>query len=165
MQTRPGRRQEKTIRVIRQTFIGPKHTQQFVYLVVIRFYIIITDRPVISKAIDAFPFEVFRAEAQRDPTPVIRTSAQHTGAPPLPGSSAGIAGLCIRFAIYFPTPVTAIKVAEWTKLCWGATTWRLPGVLELIGICLWIEHRTCFQQANFESGIRQYISGHASACT
>ena len=64
MKTWFWRRKKETIGIIFQSFIGAKHTKQLIYFIIIRFYILITDWPVVAQSIYASAFEIFWPEAQ-----------------------------------------------------------------------------------------------------
>src|SRR5690606_2636451 len=63
MEPRFGGRQEKTIRFIVHPFLGAEYTDQLIYFIIIGFNLIIADGPVITQAVDAFSFEIIRAES------------------------------------------------------------------------------------------------------
>ena len=58
-----GRRKENPIRMIFQSFVTTKHTYQPVNFIVIRFYVIVANWPVVTQSIDTAPFEIFWSEA------------------------------------------------------------------------------------------------------
>ena len=62
MQSGFWRRKKNSIRIIFQSFIRSKYPDQLIDLVVIRFYIFIADRPVITQSINTFSFEIFWTE-------------------------------------------------------------------------------------------------------
>src|SRR5688572_6886664 len=101
MQSRTGRREEETIRIIFQSFIRSEYPDQFVYTVIIWFDVFIANWPVVPKTIDTFAFEIFGTKAQGYASPVIGPATEHSCPPPFP--------FCIIcsgewFAVHRPSP-------------------------------------------------------------
>src|ERR1700730_6355488 len=109
MQSWFGRGKKNSIRIIFQSFVASEDPDQLIDLVVIRFYVFVTNWPVVSQSVYTFPFEISWSEPKRDPSPVIGTSAHHSGAPPIP---LGIVFMSIRFSIDIPATVAGIKITE-----------------------------------------------------
>src|SRR6185503_17146929 len=160
MQPGLGRRQEESIRIVFQSLIGTVYTQQLVYLVVVRFYILVADGPVITQAIDALPLEILGAKSERDTPPVIGPATQHTRSPPFPAGSSFGACLCIRLSIDLPSPIAAIEVAKGSELGMRSSPGRLPRIFQLTGIFFGVEHRARFQQTYFQTCVGQHIGSH-----
>src|SRR5664279_817792 len=123
----PGFRWRKkyTVRIIEQSFIGSEYAQHTVNLVVIGLHILISDRPVISQSVEAFSFKIKGAKTQRNPSPVIGSSAEHTCPPPFP---LCIPYMSVRFSVNFPAPVTAVEITEWPELRTRTSSGRFPGI-------------------------------------
>src|SRR5207248_9284153 len=76
------RRQENAVRSIGNVFDAAEHADEPLELLVVRLDVVIADWPVVAKAVEGLRFEVARAEAQRNATPVIGAAADHAGPPP-----------------------------------------------------------------------------------
>ena len=81
-----GRGQQRTVRGVRrilEAFVGPIDADEHLDLVVIRGDVFVADRPVKAKAVTGIGLEVIRPVTERDAAPVVGTSAEHAGAPPV----------------------------------------------------------------------------------
>src|ERR1044071_6941566 len=120
MQPWLGGRKKEPVRIILQSFIGAKYTNEFIYPIVIGLDIFITDRPVITKTVNAFSFEIPGAKAERNASPVIGSSAKHSCTPPHP--------LCVffygeRFVFHCPTPVAGVKITKGPESGRSTSSW------------------------------------------
>src|SRR5689334_11590125 len=109
MAPRLRRRMEDSVGMIPQTLVASIETDEPVDVVVVWFHIVVADRPVVAESVDALPSEVIRSKAQGNPTPMIRASAEHAGAPP--------AELCarrprVRLAVDLPAAIASVELAE-----------------------------------------------------
>ena len=64
MQPGFGRRQEKAVRIVGKPLVVAQDPNKFVYLVVIRFYVIIADGPVISQSVNIPVLKILRAKTE-----------------------------------------------------------------------------------------------------
>ena len=86
---RLGRRQENAVGMVPQTFIAAEDADKSIGIVVVRFHVVIRNRPVVPKTIHTLVLEVVWPEAQGDATPVIRAPSHHARTPPAKAGSGG----------------------------------------------------------------------------
>src|SRR5690606_33569434 len=96
MKARLWRGQKETVRLIAHAFLGSKYANQLVHLIIIGFDVVITDWPVIPKPINTFSFKIIRPKPQRNSSPMVGSSAQHSGAKPVEFRSLGFG---VRFSL------------------------------------------------------------------
>src|SRR5690606_10019250 len=101
--------QKKPVRIVPKPLVGPKDPDQFVHLVVIGLYVLITDGPVLPVAIHTFVLEIVRSKTQGDTSPVIGASAQHMGTEPI---EFGPILVGIGFPFDLPAPIGGIEVPK-----------------------------------------------------
>src|SRR6187455_431980 len=119
MKSRLGWRKENSIRFIIDPFSASKNSDQLINFVIIRFHIVVADRPVVAKAVNASAFEVLWAKAQGDPPPVICSASQHPGTEPV---ELRVAFVSIRFAIKLPATISSVEVTKLAPLCTGSAS-------------------------------------------
>src|SRR5690606_21170692 len=111
VESRLWRRKENAVRFIEDAFLRSEDADELVDPVVIRRYVVITDRPIIAQAIDIFSFEIIGTKSKRYTSPVVGASADHTGAEPIELRTVLVG---IRFAFEFPSAICRIEVAKVT---------------------------------------------------
>src|SRR3990172_13100110 len=78
-----GRRHEDAIGLVLDALVAPVDPDEPVDLVVVRSYFLISDGPIVSEPVVAPRLEVARSEPQRDPPPVVGSSAENARAEPV----------------------------------------------------------------------------------
>ena len=94
----PGRRRrlEDSVWLVLDALVRPVDPDQPIELVVVRGDIVVGDRPVIAETVMAPRLEIARTEAEGDPPPVVRSSAEHPRAEPVERRART---LCVRLAL------------------------------------------------------------------
>src|SRR5690606_28194753 len=104
-----GRREEDAIWFVEDAFLTAEESDESVDAVVVRFDFVVRNGPVVALAVEGLATKVVWSEAQRYTTPVVCTSAQHSGPPPVP---FGTLGYGVGFALDLPSANTAIEFAK-----------------------------------------------------
>jgi hypothetical protein len=162
VQARLWSRQEKPIRVVVQAFVTAEHADQLVDLVVVWPDVLVTNRPVVSQAVDIATLEIQRPEPQGNPTPVIGATAQHTGAPPHELGSFG-SGKGLVFDL--PAAQASVEIAERASGGAAPPARGFPGVAKLRTLLVagGVVKGPGLDQRHPQAGIGQLIGRHATA--
>ena len=116
--SRLGRREQCAVRRVRrilEAFVRTVDADEHLDLIVIRGDVFVAERPVKTEAIPGIGLEVVRSVAERDTSPVVGTSAEHAGAPPVETLLGVGRSLGIRLAGDFPTTIDR-RVVEAERL-------------------------------------------------
>ena len=148
----------RLVRHIRQ--VCTEDPDEPVDLVVVRFDVVVGDRPVVAEAVKSFPLKVVRTEPQRDAAPVVRPPAQHSRPEPVERVSG-----CrrVRLALDRPAAQRAVELAELPFRDGRASTRRIVRPFEHRRIGRRVPHGTRFEHDDVGAGLSQHHGGHAAA--
>ena len=94
---------------VRKVFNRAENADQSIELVVVRFQIVVADRPVVAKPIDAAPPEIIGAKSERNAAPVVGPAAEHPRPEPVERRARR---LRVRLAFQFPAADAAVEFAK-----------------------------------------------------
>ena len=151
---------EDAVRIVGQSFVRAENADELVELVVVRFDVVVRDRPVIAQAVQALAPEIVGAEAQRDASPVVGPAADHAGAPPV---EAIVLGARVRLALDLPTADARIEFAERSFARGAAASGRVVKRREHAGVARIVPRAARFQHDDVRAGLREHVRGRTAA--
>src|SRR5260221_593958 len=145
MKTRLGGWKKNAVRLIVNSFLCAEYSYKLIYLVIIRSHVIIADRPIIAKAVNACTLEIVGAETKGNASPMVCPATHHARSKPV---KFGLVFMRIGLAIELPSAVSSIKIAKIPLWCAGPSPGRFPGPFELGLIYSRVVHGARFEQRN-----------------
>src|SRR2546430_5627451 len=155
---RARRRLEYAVRLVGEILFAAEQADQPVDLVVIGGLMVVRDGPCGTQAIPALPLEVVRAEAERDPAPVVGAAPHHAGPPPV---ELGARGAGVRLAFDLPAADARVEFAERMVLGRPAAPRRLVRPGEHGRVFQVVPRHPGLEDDHVGAGAREGVGGHA----
>src|SRR5690606_14148394 len=117
VKSRLGRREEKSVRLVVDTFFGTVYSDQFVYFVIIRLDVIV-----------AGTLEVIGSKAQGNSSPLVGPASDHPRAEPV---KLGAVLVVVGLPLEIPAADSLVEVAKRADASAGTASWGFPRRTEL----------------------------------
>src|SRR5258707_1346546 len=98
-----------SVGLVANSFLASVKADETIDAIEVRRDVIVADRPIVADSIETFSLEIVGPETKRDATPVVRSSAEHSRAPPEEPRALRNG---IRLTVDFPPSVARVEFSE-----------------------------------------------------